>query len=514
MARLTGDLVGLNLELARRLQRYADDVGWDLHVTSGHRDISEQAYLYRLWLAGKGNLAAKPVPCGQPGGSFHICRGAGDVKFHNGLRPGDRRELRAKLARHGLSLTVPGEPWHVQCTGWSRAKCNAGPMVVRVSDIRGAQTGATQRPGPTAAEAKILQQQMYDLGFAGTPMARDTWCDGVWGPGSAAALARLQRRYNEVGPDPDIAVDGVPGRQTEAAIGWFYSQAQAAIAAQQAAARAAASGVPRVLRLADPVMRGEDVRELQVKLNRLAWVAPADHLAADGVYGAGTAARVGMAQGGWGIPADQVVGPRTRAALDEALAEQDFAATSPELAENRADPGELVIITRQEWGTAYPQRYAADSLPPAVAVVFHTQGAVDSDGRPVNRDLDHAAFLADVRGDERYHVQDRGYDGGIGYQALISNRGEVAQGRNFRAVAAAARGFNVDRIHVCFRGNGDGQAPTAQAQEAARRLLARLEREGRLAEGWTIAGHRKYSDEGKSCPGTLATDELLAGLRP
>jgi len=67
----------------------------------------------------------------------------------------------------------------------------------------------------------------------------------------------------------------------------------------------------RTLRLAQPLMRGDDVRVLQAALNRAGFAN-----APDGVFGPATDALLKRFQSSRGLMADGVAGPRTRSALE------------------------------------------------------------------------------------------------------------------------------------------------------------------------------------------------------
>ncbi|WP_238148979.1 peptidoglycan-binding domain-containing protein [Serinicoccus sediminis] len=69
----------------------------------------------------------------------------------------------------------------------------------------------------------------------------------------------------------------------------------------------------RLLRLTSPLMRGDDVRQVQQRLVDLGYALP--RFGADGMYGEETAQAVHQLQATAGLAADGVVGPRTRAAL-------------------------------------------------------------------------------------------------------------------------------------------------------------------------------------------------------
>lgn len=95
------------INLKKRLAACARDLNEVWHINSGYRSIAEQRRLYNLYLAGKGNLAAKP------GRSAHNYGGAADVSA-GGSNVGSTDRRRKKLKEYGLCLPVRGEPWHVQ----------------------------------------------------------------------------------------------------------------------------------------------------------------------------------------------------------------------------------------------------------------------------------------------------------------------------------------------------------------------------------------------------------------
>ena len=95
---VSGDIVGLVNEFARRLSTWSLANGGGYRVNSGYRSIAEQTVLYRRYLAGQGPLAA------PPGSSLHNFGLASDGNHWGNRNPG----------AFGLSFAVPGEPWHVQ----------------------------------------------------------------------------------------------------------------------------------------------------------------------------------------------------------------------------------------------------------------------------------------------------------------------------------------------------------------------------------------------------------------
>jgi murein DD-endopeptidase MepM/ murein hydrolase activator NlpD len=136
-------------------------------------------------------------------------------------------------------------------------------------------------PAAAAADPDVaaLQVALRARGlYAGT-------IDGVLGPGTTAAVVKLQRRAR-------IAVDGVPGPQTRGALG--------RLGRPELGARQLRRG-----------RRGWDVAELQFRLAQQGFPSGAF----DGIFGWRVDTAVRRFQGRWGLRADGVVGPATLVAL-------------------------------------------------------------------------------------------------------------------------------------------------------------------------------------------------------
>lgn len=88
--------------LGRALKRMSAATGVPISVNSGRRTMAEQTALYNKYLAGTGNLAAKPSP-----NAPHVRGIAADIS------PG-RERFGAIAQRFGLGFTVPSESWHIQ----------------------------------------------------------------------------------------------------------------------------------------------------------------------------------------------------------------------------------------------------------------------------------------------------------------------------------------------------------------------------------------------------------------
>src|SRR4051812_12619061 len=127
------------------------------------------------------------------------------------------------------------------------------------------------KKGSHGARVKVLQR---DLGLSPA--------DGIYGKGTDKAVRRFQRRHH-------LTVDGIVGTVT-----WRLVHGSRAHTS-----RSAGAGGGRVQR------RGSSVSLLQRRLG----------IAADGVYGPGTAGAVKTFQRAHGLTADGVVGPSTWTAL-------------------------------------------------------------------------------------------------------------------------------------------------------------------------------------------------------
>lgn len=104
-----GKVSGLNPKFLAALHAFNAAAGGRFSVLSGLRSRAEQEVLYRRYLAGTGNLAARP------GTSRHESGNAAD------LTPSSARDTHGALARRfGLHFPVPGEAWHVELAGGAK----------------------------------------------------------------------------------------------------------------------------------------------------------------------------------------------------------------------------------------------------------------------------------------------------------------------------------------------------------------------------------------------------------
>lgn len=137
------------------------------------------------------------------------------------------------------------------------------------------------REGARSEQVADVQTRLRSLGFEVTDE------QGVFGAGTRQAVRTFQQRRG-------ILVDGVVGPHTWSELveaSWRLGD--------------------RHLYLKQPLMRGDDVADLQARLNALGFDAGRE----DGIYGGDTAAAVREFQKEYGVAEDGIFGPRSHASL-------------------------------------------------------------------------------------------------------------------------------------------------------------------------------------------------------
>ena len=107
---LSGDL-DAKTDLLYSIAQVAKDIDQTLYVAEGKRSIVDQWKYWYAYKAGRGPLAA------FPGTSKHTNGDAADVRksaTKGTPNIGDLKGARVSMAKQGLCLPVPGEPWHVE----------------------------------------------------------------------------------------------------------------------------------------------------------------------------------------------------------------------------------------------------------------------------------------------------------------------------------------------------------------------------------------------------------------
>lgn len=150
---------------------------------------------------------------------------------------------------------------------------------------------ASLKPGDSGTQVTLLQKALAALGFSPGK------ADGTYGPGTTKAVKDFQN-------SKELTADGIAGPTTISAL----AQALGGGTGQATSAQAPTTTLK-------PGDSGTQVTLLQQALATLGY-SPGK---ADGTYGAGTKKAVGAFQKAQGLTADGIVGPRTLAALQQAL---------------------------------------------------------------------------------------------------------------------------------------------------------------------------------------------------
>lgn len=107
---LWGDL-DANPAALKAMDSVAKEIGHSIYIASGKRSRTEQEILYALYLAGKGNLAAKPGTSEHETGKALDAWVGGNTGLWNSKRGSD------SARRHGFIKSVASESWHATYVG-------------------------------------------------------------------------------------------------------------------------------------------------------------------------------------------------------------------------------------------------------------------------------------------------------------------------------------------------------------------------------------------------------------
>lgn len=198
------------------------------------------------------------------------------------------------------------------------------------------------------------------------------------------------------------------------------------------------------------------------------------------------------------------------------------ATTSP------ATLGGLSVTSRDEWGARAPKCAMDTASTLTSAVVHHTAGS--------NNYADKAAAMRQIRGDQAYHMDGRGWCD-LGYNFVVDKWGNVYEGRDgsldVARVGVHASGWNTGTVGVSMLGDYSVVTPSATVQDAVARVIgARLGAFGvnpnttftyenygyvpvtKMPSGFStqqrVIGHRQAAFT--TCPG-LPAQNALPGIR-
>ncbi|UOE93008.1 N-acetylmuramoyl-L-alanine amidase [Alkalihalobacillus sp. LMS39] len=215
-----------------------------------------------------------------------------------------------------LNLAIEDVLGHIEYPGYSWKPCpsvsmngfrNAlysrrGELPQGAIPSRTYVAGARQRNflsrGDQGDDVRALQERLTELGFDAGPI------DGIFGPLTYDGVVRFQRSAS-------IGVDGIVGPETRAALRDAQTpidQIEHGSPTDEPDYRepSFSNESRRLLRYVIPVMRGEDVQEVQRKTGAMV----------DGLFGPETDRRVREFQRRENLTVDGIVGPQTWRALD------------------------------------------------------------------------------------------------------------------------------------------------------------------------------------------------------
>lgn len=260
---------------------------------SGNRYLSQEAQAY---------LANRPTVSGG-GGGVPTSPGSRQLSLTNPYTNGqDVQQVQQALVRWGASLVADGYFGPATAIAVEQFQRSQG---LPADGVVGPQTWARLQqspPAPPPAQNRLLRltnpltsgSDVLTLQQALSRQGIAVIADGIFGPGSDRAVRQFQASRG-------LTADGVVGPQT-----WTRLQ-------QQTPSTPPPQTSPsfiRVLRLANPYTRGDDVRAVQQAIARAG--IP---IVADGVFGPGSDRAVRQYQASRGLAADGIVGSRTRASL-------------------------------------------------------------------------------------------------------------------------------------------------------------------------------------------------------
>ncbi|GAE24708.1 hypothetical protein JCM9140_656 [Halalkalibacter wakoensis JCM 9140] len=239
--------------------------------------------------------------------------------FRTQSLPDAQRQATLDLTRYLMrQLNIPIDSvWgHIEFPGYSWKPCPSISMQNFRNWLReeGATLSGRPSPAPTYVagvrqrtilsrgdqgdDIQALQERLDELGFHPGPI------DGIFGPQTEDAVMRFQRSAS-------ILVDGIVGPQTREALRDFESPTErpdhgSPTDEPDENEEMYRSETRRMLRHIQPMMRGEDVQEVQQKVGATV----------DGIFGPETEERVRQFQRSANIVVDGIVGPQTWRALD------------------------------------------------------------------------------------------------------------------------------------------------------------------------------------------------------
>ncbi len=154
----------------------------------------------------------------------------------------------------------------------------------------------------------------------------------------------------------------------------------------------------------------------------------------------------------------------------------------------------MEYTSRTEWGATPPKKPFSRLRPSRVeGIVLHHSGVRNG---PKGHDA--------ARAFESYHLSKKW--SGIAYNWMVTETGEVLEGRGAGAVSAATKGWNSRTESICFTGWGSEAVPET-ALHSIKKTIAWIQE--RYGNGLWVKPHKALGNS--SCPGTYLINWLAEG---
>jgi hypothetical protein len=215
---MAATLTGVDPALVAAFNAMVAESPYALGISSGFRSREEQQRLYDAYLAGKGNLAAKP------GSSNHESGFAIDIDYPDKDRAGAAAWVRANAARFGLVLPVRGEDWHLELAGGKGKRAGAGldkdamrfnlvdgaqqnpedVLAARIESVMGMLTGAS--PSADTPADVLAAQPGTDVTVLNAAPEGQAKAQGAVAPDDVLGNARIIAQVGRQMGAPDQAI--------------------------------------------------------------------------------------------------------------------------------------------------------------------------------------------------------------------------------------------------------------------------------------------------------------------
>lgn len=212
---------------------------------------------------------------------------------HVGVYDGDDRVIESKDSASGVVKTkFSTSNW----SHWGKPRFidfSVKPPVITPEEWTISRIIRKTSPMMRGNDVKDVQRALESFGYS----VGSSGIDGIYGNGTYNAVRRFQR-------DNQLTVDGIVGRKTTQALGGKFLGGSGVVQGWT---------VSRIIRKTSPMMRGNDVRDVQRALGSFGYSIGRSGI--DGIYGNDTYNAVRNFQRNSRLTVDGIVGTRTTQAL-------------------------------------------------------------------------------------------------------------------------------------------------------------------------------------------------------